>query len=221
MDGDGTVLNGFAIHPIYEVFADEGLVKPHEPEKLWEVHAELEEGKIDFPTFVKDTLCIAAAAVRGQQLSQASAISREFFASSNFDWFGYVEPLLTEAKDSQVDMILITAEPQFIAGGIASALRMSDCYSSRFVIDSGIFTGEVKDRDILNSDQKGDITKDLISGTDQSFAFGDSEGDIGMLELVDNPYCIKPTATLRAHALTQNWPIIEDPSQPLTQVKFQ
>ena len=42
----------------------------------------------------------------------------------------------------------------------------------------------------------------------QSFAFGDSEHDLPILEAVSNPFAVKPTEELRRIALERDWPIV-------------
>ena len=96
---------------------------------------------------------------------------------------------------------------------------MNRLFSSRFGVElDGRFDGSVSS--VLGSKQKGEITQGLAAHSSRSFAFGDSEGDIGMLELVDEAICIKPTPELRSHAMEQGWTIIDDPHQPLEVISF-
>lgn len=213
-DANGTLHNDFSIFPLFETFATEGYIPKHDSERLQEIHDRYIDGSIGFRTFVVDTLQAAAQTLTGRQESVASRIAELFFAYEDFNWFGYVKPTLLEIDKAQAQSVLITAAPQFAATSIAAALGMYRAFGSRFAVENdGTFAGNVLS--VLGSSQKGTLTKELIKDVSYSAAFGDSEGDIGMLELVDQAVCISPTDRLRTHAVQHGWEIVTDPDAPL------
>jgi phosphoserine phosphatase len=218
-DADGTLHKGFSIFPLYEAFADDGFITLQESTRLQEVFDTYDSGESDYHTYVVDTLRVAAEVLKGRRLSTADRISELFFKNPDFAWFGYVKPILSEITAAGVETILLTAEPQFIASGITAALAFDRRHSSTFGIENdGTFGGNVLSA--LGSQKKGELTQNLIAGKYRSFGFGDSEGDIGTLELVDKAICIQPTDGLRSHALLKNWTIVDNPEQPLTDLNF-
>lgn len=209
-DADGTLHESFSIFPLYEVFAIEGYIPESGSERVQEVYEQYTNKDIDYSTFVVDTLRVAADVLKGRELRTANSVAEVFFNSPEFKWFGYVEPLMGEISKSGIRSILLTAEPQFIATGISSALDFKNNYSSKFGVGKdGKFIGNVETA--LGSSQKGQITRQLVTETSTSLAFGDSEGDIGMLELVDTAVCVQPTEGLRRHAMIRGWKIIDEP----------
>ena len=58
------------------------------------------------------------------------------------------------------------------------------------------------------------MVSDILAkhGKGGSIAVGDSENDIGMLELVEHPVCISPSEELKKYASSQNW-IMTNPNQ--------
>ena len=58
------------------------------------------------------------------------------------------------------------------------------------------------------------MVSDILAkhGKGGSIAVGDSENDIGMLELVEYPVCISPSEELKKYASSQNW-IMTNPNQ--------
>ncbi len=186
---------------------------------MQEVLAQYDNGDIDYRRFVVDTLQVAAEGIKGRQLAVAENIAEVFYSQKEFEWFGYVKPLVEAMDSSNVNGVLLTAEPQFIAQGIAMALNMTEAHSSQFGVESdGTFAGNVVSA--LGSSEKGRIALQLVGCRSGSLGFGDSEGDIGMLELVDSAICIRPTDGLRSHALMNGWTVIDNPEQPDVALHF-
>lgn len=80
---------------------------------------------------------------------------------------------------------------------------------------------EVDPRGTLTGRTRGPVCTDRVkrylvarlaadSGIDlgSSYAYGNHEADIPMLELVGNPCAVEPTDALRKHALSRGWPIL-------------
>ena len=213
-DADGTLHSGFSIFPLYDAFTDEGIVSVADNNRLKEVLDTYNSGESEYHVFAKDTLLVAADSIKGQKLSVAISLAGMFFSNPDFPWYGYVSPLMQEIESTNTEAVLVTAEPQFIAEGITRALPFSKFFSSEFGVDEdGVLLGNVMT--VLGSTQKGAISKDLTANAGISFGFGDSEGDIGMLEIVDTAVCINPTDELRNIAMTSNWNIAEDPELPI------
>jgi len=209
-DADGTLYEGFSIFPLYEAFADEGFIPRSSNDILQDVLHQYSDKYIDYNEFVVNTLIVASDVLKGRQLAVANRISELFFSDPEFSWFGFVKPLIIETNSLDVETALLTAEPQFIASSISNTLGFDECHSSQFTTDDGTFTGNVSSS--LGSSRKGTVTRQLIIDKTKSWAFGDSEGDIGMLELVDTAVCVSPTDTLRSRAVSESWIIVEDPN---------
>jgi len=74
--------------------------------------------------------------------------------------------------------------------------------------NNGVFTGSIFETH-TNKDR---LLKKLIEEKDltlaDSYGFGDSSGDISMLELVENPIAFNPDKPLAKHAQTSGWDIV-------------
>lgn len=206
-DADGTLHDGFSIFPLYDKFAQAGLVDAADNAKLTEVYAAYNEGDLEYKAFATQTLELAAMALRGKPVQQTSSISEGFFKNPRFAWYDYVRPTLIRAAKANASTVLLTAEPQFIAGSIQRALRLTASQGSVFGFEDygRVFSGEVVH--VLGSAEKGEITGRLVGNIPKSIAFGDSEGDIGMLEQVDRAICISPTPQLAQHAAAKGWEV--------------
>lgn len=74
-------------------------------------------------------------------------------------------------------------------------------------------------------DQKERLLKDFVKKHDltytDSFAIGDTSGDIGMLELVENPIAFNPNHSLLAHAKKNGWDIVIERKSINYHLKYQ
>ena len=96
--------------------------------------------------------------------------------------------------------------------------NVSGIYSSHFEVKDDVFTGNV-DKILWHRDDKHKIIQSIMEHHDNtdSFAFGDSEGDIEMLNSVTYAICINPSDGLREVAIERGWHVC-DPDNVLEKV---
>ncbi len=167
-----------------------------------------------------DLVCAYAKGLQqiGVSRREVFAATMEYFRSQQGQagFYAYVKPLLQMLGPTHT-IVIVTGEPDVIGdavgdvvGEVVGAARV---LSSHLRLDrNGRFTG---DADYLTtSDEKRSALRELLDNADtrRSFAFGDSEGDIGMLESVGHPICIdQPEGHLRATAGHNRWLLLRPP----------
>lgn len=220
-DADGTLHEGYVMFDVYQAFEDEGMIKPSQNEYLLEVLDKYDTGEIGFTRFLRSALLRGARILKGHRVSTADHIAKMYFNESNYKTFEYVEPTLRAVDNSAVDRMLITASPEFVASGIAKALEFKRYYSSNFGAEVVDGTKQFYDGTVIFTmmpDKKTEIARLAISTLENmrpgvSYAFGDSEGDIHILDAVDVPVCIKPRDILLRYAQKNGWLIIDNPDE--------
>ena len=219
-DVDGTLHPKYIIHPVYDAFEADGLIEPGDSERLKEIYANYQSGQLEFSDFVNSTLKLGALMLADRPMNVAFKIAREVITDKDFVWFGFVKPMLEDAKRANTQTAIITAAPQFIAQAVKAALGIDKAYSTRYGGNArtGLFTGRIKQP--MTPGRKADITRNLRLGFKRTIGLGDSEGDVGMLSLVDLAVAVMPTPELDDYATELGWPIVRDPSKRLTVVGF-
>ena len=111
-------------------------------------------------------------------------------------------------------MLAISHSPKGIVDPFCSALGFDKTYGMIYEIGpSDRFTGAVIDEHLIHN--KGAVLKRAVEKEDLtltgSVAVGDTEGDISMLELVDNPICFNPNKRLFTYAKRNGWKVIVEP----------
>lgn len=124
--------------------------------------------------------------------------------------YNYTLTLLKKLQAQGYYTLALSASQQVIAEAFARKYDFDDCIGADYATDGASFTGE-KSR--IVHDRKGKIIREYTSShpelsLDGSVAVGDSGGDIGMLELVENPIAFNPSEELLKVAIEKGWKIV-------------
>ncbi len=203
-DIDNTMYDGFSYFALLERQVSEGLIKQ---ETLTAALASMQKYKAktqDYETTIVEMLDIYAAGLKGAEHTTVLESTRQFYEKSD-KFFAYVSPTIKELKGSH-DIALVTGEPQFVAEAVKDLFGANSYHSTEYEVIDGVFTGRIKSY-LASRHEKHDAIKHLMQGhsVKNSFAFGDSEGDIEMLRAVEYPICLNATDGLRAIATEQGW----------------
>lgn len=130
-----------------------------------------------------------------------------FFTQNQDKFFSFVQPLIKKLSATH-DIYFITGEPEFVAKGSAQVFTPKGYISSKLEVKNDTYTGKVATY-LATRDEKHHAIQHLVKKYDMhnSFAFGDSEGDIHMLNQVQNAVCINATDGLRKEATKNDWHI--------------
>lgn len=95
-------------------------------------------------------------------------------------------------------VIFISGSPDFLVSKMAEKYKIHDFRGSAYLDNNGIFTGDVIP--MWDSVSKGLAIDELVKKYDldlsQSYAYGDTNGDMVMLGRVGNPIAINPSKEL-------------------------
>lgn len=141
--------------------------------------------------------------------AQTVQLTRTFLDTQQDRFFPYIKTALRRLVSTH-DLYFVTAEPQFVTEALGVLYPVCGSVSSRFEVVQSKFNGRVE-HSLASSIAKQAAIDHLIRRYPYggSVVYGDSEGDIGMLGSVEQAFCVRPTAFLRAHARSCNWNILE------------
>lgn len=120
----------------------------------------------------------------------------------------YTVKLLEKLKDEGYFTVAISGSQKELVEPFAKRYNFDDWIGQEWERGEEYFTGNTtkthtgKDRLVRQIAEKHGLT---LEG---SYAVGDSNGDSGMLAIVDNPIAFNPTNELLAKALENNWKIV-------------
>ena len=132
----------------------------------------------------------------------------EIFLVHKDQVYVYTKNLIKELKAKDYFLIAISGSHIEAVERIARYYGFNEWTGTRYKRKSGKFTsefdypGKSKGRFLENFIKKHGLTKE------DSIAIGDSEGDIEILDMVENPIAFNPTKGLLSHAQNLRWKII-------------
>ena len=203
-DIDNTMYEGFSYFELLKKHVSEQLIAADVLDTALGSMQQYKSGARDYEATIITLLDIYAAGLKGADYDLVLRSTKEFYENSS-KFFDYVAPTIARLRTSH-DVALVTGEPQFVAEAVGALFEITSYYSTQYQVIDGHFTG-ITAHYLASRHEKLDAIKHLTQGHQQenSFAFGDSEGDIEMLRAVQYPICLNPTDGLRDVAEKENW----------------
>ena len=119
---------------------------------------------------------------------------------------------IQERKQQDMAIVLVTGSLDFIVQPLADYLDVDVVLAPQLREDSGRFTGELTTAPLIG-EQKAEVIQTFAEQHDislkDSYAYGDSQSDLPMLECVGNPVVVNPGKALRQKALASGWEMHE------------
>ena len=150
---------------------------------------------------------------RGLEVTEMKALSTEMFET-------YIRPKIFSEAVSQIQehkeqgtaVVLVTGSLDFVVQPIADYLAADAVLAPQLREQDGQFTGELTTAPLIG-EAKAEAMRNYAAQHDisleESYAYGDSQSDLPMLECVGNPIVVNPGKALREKALKSGWELHE------------
>lgn len=155
------------------------------------------EGNYD--NYMEELADVYIDSLTGLNLNEYDFIAKQVINLCGDKVYSYTRDRINYHKEQGHKILFISGSPDYLVEKMAEKYGADDFRASKYIRDeNNIFTGEVIP--MWDSDSK---TKSLIKLKDkyqidleQSYAYGDTHGDLSMLQLTGNPIAINPTLEL-------------------------
>jgi phosphoserine phosphatase len=162
-------------------------------------------------TEVSDTFC---ELLKGQKVETVEQWVKLF--SIDFKIYSYVEPVFNYLYQQGFEISILTADCDFMIKPLLDKLPQGfKLYPSKMEVVKGAFTGKMEL--LHNSHFKADTVRNIEAKYDQVFtvAFGDSQGDVPMLEASDLGFFVNENKQTFIELVKDNHVIhVADPNSP-------
>ncbi|MBV1884395.1 MAG: HAD-IB family hydrolase [Pseudomonadales bacterium] len=208
-DLDNTLINGDSDHAWGEFLIQQGKVdEEHYKQKNDDFLVQYNQGKLD----INEYLEFALAPLTQFPRKTLNSLRTQFMQQT-------VEPmlqskafeLLQKHRDLGHFLLIITATNRFVTEPIATRLGVDDLIATEPEIIDGRYTGKVSG---IPCYQDGKVTrlrawlKNKPHNLEGSFFYSDSNNDLPLLKLADNPIAVDSDEKLTAYAQQRQWPIL-------------
>lgn len=125
--------------------------------------------------------------------------------------YRYTRDLIKDLKKRGYFLLAISQSPKGILDPFCKELGFDKVYGRMYELGpQDCFTGRVTDEHLIAN--KANIVKRAVEKENLtmkgSVAVGDTDDDISMLELADNPICFNPNQKLYRYAKLNNWKVV-------------
>lgn len=125
--------------------------------------------------------------------------------------YRYTSELMQKLKKKGYFILAISQSPWTVLEDFCKSLGFDKVYGRFYEIDADeVLTGKVRSEELI-SDKAGILKRAVLKNglsLKDAYAVGDTEGDISMLSVVDNPVCFNPNKALATVAKKKGWLIV-------------
>ncbi|MFA5934028.1 MAG: HAD-IB family hydrolase [Candidatus Paceibacterota bacterium] len=210
-DIDGTIFRSSLLIEIVEALIDGGCFKPSVREKYIHQHERWLDRKGDYDSYIMAMVRVFEKNIVGVHKSEFDAIAKIVIKRQHDRLYIFTSNLIKEFKAKGYFLLAISQSPKAILGGFCKKLGFDKVYGRLYEVGTdGKFTGRIIDEPVIAV--KSNILKRAVERRNLtlkgSVGVGDTEGDISVLEMVENPICFNPNAKLYKHAKKKKWEIV-------------
>jgi len=209
-DIDGTVIRWQLYHALSDALANKGIINKAAFEQVRAARMEWKQrsGGESFHNYEQALVHVFEKALKGLEVDDLKSAADEVFNEYKDQVYTYTRDLLRELKQEHYLLFAISGSPDIIIEKLARYYGFDDYAASTYESHGGQFTGKID----LSVGKKATLLQKLITKhhaqTTASIGVADSEGDIAMLKLVEQPIAFNPTKKLIDFAASQHWPIV-------------
>ncbi|RJQ31212.1 MAG: hypothetical protein C4562_06470 [Actinobacteria bacterium] len=207
VDIDGTCYPGIMMLPFAELQVQEGILPAAALEAM---HVDLfryQSKEWGYELFAQQILIDWAQGLEGRAYSDVLEQSRRFVQGQEENFYPFLS-VLTRKLERTHDLYFITGEPQYLGLATHELFPSTGFLSTVFEVENGLLTGRVE-RFLAQREGKGLVIAPLLKkyGKRGSIALGDTLGDVEMLEMVENHFCVNPSVDLAKIACERSWTV--------------
>ena len=150
--------------------------------------------------------------IKGVHYSDLATVGQAVVAEQKHRVYRYTRDLISDLKADDYQIMAISQSPKTVLDDFCVNYGFTKVYGRIYELGpQDCFTGVVVDEHWISN--KANIVKRVLEQSPNftlkdSIAVGDTEGDIPLLELVENPICFNPNQALFDHARRMKWTVV-------------
>lgn len=209
-DIDGTVIRWQLYHAIGDALAKQGVIHQNDFDPVREARMNWKRrtGQESFLAYESALVQVFDKALVGQPEEAMQKAADSVFNEYKDQVYTYTRDLLLTLKNDGYLLFAISGSPKIIVERLASYYGFDDFAATNYPTENGHYTG-LKD---LSIGRKAELLQALITKhqvkNKHSIGVGDTEGDIEMLEMVDQQIAFNPSKKLFEYAAQRGWTVV-------------
>ncbi len=210
-DIDGTVFRSSLLIELVNYFVEQGLFPPEAKDHYQRQFIAWQNRQGSYEAYIDAVVETFMTHIKGLHYGDLVEAGKVIMAEHGRHTYRYTRDLTIQLKRDGYYLVAISQSPKTVLEEFCKGLGFDKVYGRFYELGpSDRFTGEVGDLHLIAN--KANIVHRVIEKEHLTFAdsvaVGDTEGDISMLELVENPICFNPNKALYEYAKQQDWRIV-------------
>lgn len=219
-DIDGTIFRSSLTIELLKKLVARGVFEPSLMRKVWHSEKKWLNRTGHYDDFVMETVAAYKRAIVGKRRGDIVAASRAVIAEQKFRTYRYTRHLVEKIRKKYFT-IGISGSPLEVVSEYNKFLKFDKLYGWEFGLDlDGRYTNVVLH---APPQYKKELIVRYVKSHDLSLrgsiGVGDTDADVGFLELVDHPICFNPNSVLAKIAKKNDWPVVVERKDLIVEFK--
>jgi HAD superfamily hydrolase (TIGR01490 family) len=222
-DIDGTVIRWQLYHAINDALAQKGIIDKQAFDHVRAARMDWKRrsGEESFHDYEQALVEVFERTLAGLSVHDLSVAAEEVFDEYKDQVYTYTRDLIRSLKARDYLLFAISGSPDIIIEKLAQYYGFDDYAASHYESKGDRFTGNT----IISIGKKAQLLQQLIdkhqAKLSGSIGVGDGEGDIAMLNMVEQAIAFNPSKKLITHATEHHWPIIVERKNVIYTLNYQ
>lgn len=197
-DIDGTIYRDSLLISHYNCLKDKGMISIENQIKVDDLFKRWKNRHYDYEDYLKVLVDIYVESMIGKDSNVYDILANQVVQDNKDKLYKYTRDRILWHKSQGHKIIFISGSPDFLVNSLANALGVNLSFGSIYHVKDNKFTGQVTP--LWDSESKKQLIERLVDEYDidlsQSYAYGDTTGDLQMLKSVGYPVTINPNSIL-------------------------
>jgi HAD superfamily hydrolase (TIGR01490 family) len=210
-DIDGTVFRSSLLIELVEKLIDEGIFPKEARDEYTDAYTLWRDREGEYNGYIGAVVRAYMHHIKGVHYGTLADIGRLVVAEQSKHVYRYTRDLIASLKEEDYFIVAISQSPKTILDEFCKAYGFDKVYGRIYEIGpQDHFTGEMIDVHLVEN--KANIVARVLEKEEVtlegSIGVGDTEGDIPLLESVEQPICFNPNELLYRHARRMDWKVV-------------
>ena len=210
-DVDGTIFRSSLLIELVEAFIAEGIFPKESGNMYGREYLKWINRAGSYENYIEAVVATFMKYIKGVEYKDFDRVGKTVVGANKNKVYRFTRDLVKKLKRRGYFLLAISQSPKGLLDVFCKNLGFNKVYGRFYELGpSDKLTGEVVDLHLIAN--KGNIVRRAVGkeklSLKDSYAVGDTEGDIGMLELVSHPICFNPNMTLYRYAKLNGWKIV-------------
>ena len=207
-DIDGTIFRSSLLVELNWMLMKEGIFPKTVKKELDDSYFKWINRKGSYEDYINDVIDVYNRRVMGKKVAEVKRVARKVVDQQKDRVYVYTRDLIKKIRKDYI-LVAISGSPLVIVEAFNKYYKFDYLMATTRVVENGKFKNEFED--IPAHDKREHI---LSFCTEEGYSLrgsiglGDTEADIGFLELVDKPICFNPNMNLYKKAKREKWSVV-------------